>query len=72
MAKVVETQANLERQLELIETHQDEVFNHLEFFFMFLWQIHLLFLNVFPSILLSFLLMSQIFTAWSYVLLVVL
>ena len=25
MAKVVETQANLERQLELIETHQDEV-----------------------------------------------
>lgn len=26
VAKVVETQANLERQLELIETHQDEVF----------------------------------------------
>lgn len=25
MAKVVETQANLERQLELIETHQEEV-----------------------------------------------
>lgn len=26
MAKVVETQTNLERQLELIETHQQEVF----------------------------------------------
>lgn len=27
MAKVVETQSNLERQLELIETHQQEVFS---------------------------------------------
>jgi len=26
VAKVVETQSNLERQLELIETHQQEVF----------------------------------------------
>lgn len=27
VAKVVETQGSLERQLELIETHQDEVLN---------------------------------------------